>query len=110
MRIGLLGLPGSGKTSIENIVFHKHLDKTNTIRKKHFEIESVDVNLFSNIDCDLFQSIVFIMDSQDEYMESIPLLCTVFITAYTRNPKTLFNVFIHKVDLIPEDLINGKPV
>eukprot|EP01114_Cavostelium_apophysatum_P018777 TRINITY_DN5889_c0_g1_i1.p1 TRINITY_DN5889_c0_g1~~TRINITY_DN5889_c0_g1_i1.p1 ORF type:complete len:351 (-),score=96.75 TRINITY_DN5889_c0_g1_i1:33-1085(-) len=125
-RILLLGLRRSGKSSIQKVVFHKmspnetlFLESTNKIVKNdisnssfvqfqiwdfpgHLELfdGSVDaVSIFEGCG-----AIVYVIDAQDEYTESLNKLHTIVTKAFRANPKITFEVFIHKADGLSDDV------
>lgn len=55
-------------------------------------------------------AIVFVIDSQDDYSESITKLCQTVSQAQKVNKAILFEVFIHKIDGISDDQKSGKHV
>ncbi|KAF9897061.1 hypothetical protein BX616_006248, partial [Lobosporangium transversale] len=48
-------------------------------------------------------ALVFVIDSQDDYMEALAKLHATVVAAYRVNPSITFEVFIHKVDGLSED-------
>lgn len=48
-------------------------------------------------------ALVFVIDAQDDYMESLSKLHLTVTKAYKANPSTTFEVFIHKVDGLSDD-------
>ncbi|ESN92620.1 hypothetical protein HELRODRAFT_164696 [Helobdella robusta] len=125
-RILLLGLRSSGKSSIQKVVFHKmppgdtmNLESTNQIVKE--DITSGSFIQFQIWDCpgqnDFSDSslydldyifgtrgaLIFVIDAQDDCNEALRMLNRVFTNAYNVNKNLKFEVFIHKIDGIPED-------
>jgi len=124
-RIILMGLRRSGKTSIEKVVFQKmspnetlFLESTNKIIKEDVSNSSFvqfqiwdfpgQIDLFDNsLDVDLIFSgcgaLVFVIDAQDDYMDSLNKLNSTVTKAYKVNSNMKFEIFIHKVDGLTED-------
>lgn len=48
-------------------------------------------------------AVVFIIDAQDEYSESISTFLNVVQRVYKLNQNIIFEVFIHKVDCVSDD-------
>ncbi|XP_063773047.1 ras-related GTP-binding protein D [Pseudophryne corroboree] len=124
-RILLMGLRRSGKSSIQKVVFHKmspnetlFLESTNKICR-----EDVSNSSFVNFQIwdfpgqiDFFDptfdyemifrgtgALIFVIDSQDDYMEALTRLHLTVTSAYKVNPDINFEVFIHKVDGLSDD-------
>ncbi|KAM4693108.1 ras-related GTP-binding protein D-like [Discoglossus pictus] len=124
-RILLMGLRRSGKSSIQKVVFHKmspnetlFLESTNKICR-----EDVSNSSFVNFQIwdfpgqiDFFDptfdyemifrgtgALIFVIDSQDDYMEALARLHLTVTSAYKVNPDINFEVFIHKVDGLSDD-------
>ncbi|CAH2252565.1 ras-related GTP-binding D [Pelobates cultripes] len=124
-RILLMGLRRSGKSSIQKVVFHKmspnetlFLESTNKICR-----EDVSNSSFVNFQIwdfpgqiDFFDptfdyemifrgtgALIFVIDSQDDYMEALSRLHLTVTSAYKVNPDINFEVFIHKVDGLSDD-------
>ncbi|KAL7645182.1 UNVERIFIED_CONTAM: hypothetical protein RMT77_003567 [Armadillidium vulgare] len=124
-KILLMGLRRSGKSSIQNVVFHKmspnetlFLESTNKIVTD--DISNTSFVQFKILDfpgqIDFFEpsfdsekifggqgALVFVIDAQDDYMDALNRLHETVIRAYKVNPKLKFEVFIHKVDGLPDD-------
>lgn len=125
-RVLLMGLRRSGKSSIQKVVFHKmspnetlFLESTNKIIKDdinnssfvHFQIWDFPGQIDycdSNFDADsIFRgcgALIFVIDARDDYIEALGKLNETVITAYKICPRIKFEVFIHKVDGINDDL------
>uniref|UniRef100_A0A2K6R532 Ras-related GTP-binding protein n=1 Tax=Rhinopithecus roxellana TaxID=61622 RepID=A0A2K6R532_RHIRO len=124
-RILLMGLRRSGKSSIQKVVFHKmspnetlFLESTNKICR-----EDVSNSSFVNFQIwdfpgqiDFFDptfdyemifrgtgALIFVIDSQDDYMEALARLHLTVTRAYKVNTDINFEVFIHKVDGLSDD-------
>nr|XP_033792087.1 ras-related GTP-binding protein D isoform X2 [Geotrypetes seraphini]XP_033792088.1 ras-related GTP-binding protein D isoform X2 [Geotrypetes seraphini] len=120
-----MGLRRSGKSSIQKVVFHKmspnetlFLESTNKICR-----EDVSNSSFVNFQIwdfpgqiDFFDptfdyemifratgALIFVIDSQDDYMEALARLHLTVTSAYKVNTDINFEVFIHKVDGLSDD-------
>ncbi|XP_010137869.1 PREDICTED: ras-related GTP-binding protein D [Buceros rhinoceros silvestris] len=120
-----MGLRRSGKSSIQKVVFHKmspnetlFLESTNKICR-----EDVSNSSFVNFQIwdfpgqiDFFDptfdyemifrgtgALIFVIDSQDDYMEALARLHLTVTRAYKVNPDINFEIFIHKVDGLSDD-------
>lgn len=119
----LMGLRRGGKSSICKVVFHNmqpldtlYLELTSKPTSEQFS-SLIDLcvmelpgqlNYFEpNYDSErLFQSIgalVYVIDSQDEYLNAITNLSMIIEYAYKVNPKINIEVLIHKIDGLSED-------
>ncbi|XP_015785327.1 ras-related GTP-binding protein C [Tetranychus urticae] len=125
-KVLIMGLRRSGKSSIQKVVFHKmspnetlFLENTNKIVKD--DISNSSFVSFSIWDfpgqIDFFDpsfetenifggcgALVFVIDAQDDYVEALSKLHTTVTRAYKNNPNIKFEVFIHKVDGLSDDL------
>ncbi|VDM32856.1 unnamed protein product, partial [Hydatigera taeniaeformis] len=124
-KIFLMGLKGSGKSSIRKVVFHKlapaetlYLESTNKIEKNDISdcsfikfqiwdfpghIDFCDSNFLSDTLFSDSGAIVFVIDAQDDYMSALHRLTSTVEYAYKKNPKIKYEVFIHKVDCLLDD-------
>jgi len=124
-KILLMGLRGSGKSSIQKVVFNKmaptetrYLESTNKIEKNDIsECSFIKFQIWDfpgHIDfCDpMFQSdlifnascaVIFVIDAQDDYLEPLVRLNSTIECVYRQNPNIRFEVFIHKVDCLMDD-------
>ncbi|CDS43438.1 ras gtp binding protein d [Echinococcus multilocularis] len=124
-KIFLMGLKGSGKSSIQKVVFHKlapaetlYLESTNKIEKNDISdcsfikfqiwdfpghIDFCDSNFLSDTLFSDSGAIVFVIDAQDDYMPALHRLTSTVEYAYKKNPKIKYEVFIHKVDCLLDD-------
>nr|CAG4640971.1 EOG090X08AZ [Eulimnadia texana] len=124
-RILLMGLRRSGKSSIQKVVFHKmspnetlFLESTNKIVKDEISNSSFvqfqiwdfpgQIDFFdSSFDAEMIfggcGAIVFVIDSQDDYLDALAKLNQTVTKAYKVNPNIKFEVFIHKVDGLSDD-------
>eukprot|EP00037_Helgoeca_nana_P005406 m.51283 g.51283 ORF g.51283 m.51283 type:complete len:345 (+) comp16415_c0_seq3:178-1212(+) len=124
-RILLLGLRRSGKSSIQKVVFHKmtpnetlFLESTSKIVKDDVsnssfvqfqiwdfpgQIDFFDPSFDSEVIFGGCGALVFVIDAQDDYMESLAKLHETVTKAYKVNPHIRFEVFIHKVDGLSDD-------
>jgi len=125
-RILIMGLRRSGKSSIQKVVFHKmspnetlFLESTNKIVKD--DISNSSFVSFTIWDfpgqIDFFEAtfdvesifggcgaIVFVIDAQDDYHEAIGKLHSTVTKAFKVNSDIKFEVFIHKVDGLSDDV------
>ncbi|XP_067949561.1 ras-related GTP-binding protein C-like [Watersipora subatra] len=124
-RILLMGLKRSGKSSIQKVVFTKmspnetlFLDSTPNLVKEdicnnsfvQFQIWDFpgQIDFFdSTFDSETIFSgcgaLIFVIDAQDDYIEALSRLRLTTAKAYKVNPHIKFEVFIHKVDGLPDD-------
>ncbi|PWY83956.1 small monomeric GTPase [Aspergillus eucalypticola CBS 122712] len=122
-RLMLMGLRRSGKSSIASVVFHKmppnetlFLESTTRIQKDSihsfmdfqvwdfpgqleylepsFDLESIFGSL---------GALVWVIDAQDDYMESVARLNRTILTVQQYYPNINIEVFIHKVDGITDE-------
>lgn len=119
----LMGLRRGGKSSICKVVFHNmqpldtlYLELTSKPTTEQFS-SLIDLSVMElpgqlnyfepNYDSErLFQSIgalVYVIDSQDEYLNAITNLSMIIEYAYKVNPKINIEVLIHKIDGLSED-------
>ncbi|KAG0662478.1 GTP-binding protein gtr2 [Monosporozyma unispora] len=119
----LMGLRRCGKSSICKVVFHNmqpldtlYLESTSSPSLEHFstliDLAVMELpgqlNYFEpSYDSErLFRSVgalVYVIDSQDEYMNAITNLAMIIDYAYKVNPEINIEVLIHKVDGLSED-------
>ncbi|KAF6006419.1 GTP-binding protein gtr2 [Brettanomyces bruxellensis] len=120
----LMGLRRSGKSSICKVVFHNvqpldtlYLESTTKPTTENFksliDLAVVELpgqlNMFEPSLYDskkLFSSIgalVYVIDSQDEYLSALQNLAVIIKYAVSVNPKIHIEVLIHKVDGLSED-------
>lgn len=118
MSILLMGLRKSGKSSIRQVVFHNmppletlYLESTNRQVTEHIDsllkAELIEIPgklhgfdapfdpqaFFANVN-----SIVYVIDSQDEYLLALQNIVQVIAQAYKVNPHIHFEALIHKID------------
>lgn len=119
----LMGLRRSGKSSICKVVFHNmqpydtlYLESTSKPITEQFS-SLIDLSVMElpgqlnyfepNYDSErLFSSVgalVYVIDSQDEYLNAITNLLMIIDYAYKVNPKINIEVLIHKIDGLSED-------
>lgn len=125
-RILLMGLRRSGKSSIQKVVFHKmspnetlFLESTNKIVKDDInnssfvqfqiwdfpgQIDFFDPAFDSEMIFKGCGALVFVIDARDDYIEALTKLNKTILKAYEVNKQIKFEVFIHKVDGISDDL------
>lgn len=120
----LMGLRRSGKSSICKVVFHNvqpldtlYLESTMKPTTENFKslIDLAVVELPGQINVmepsfydfeKLFSSIgalVYVIDSQDEYLSALQNLAIIIKYAVSINPKIHIEVLIHKIDGLSED-------
>lgn len=119
----LMGLRRGGKSSICKVVFHNmqpldtlYLESTSKPTTEQFSsligLSVVELpgqlNYFEpNYDSErLFSSVgalVYVIDSQDEYLNALTNLSMIIEFAYKVNPKINIEVLIHKIDGLSED-------
>ncbi|GMM30916.1 Gtr2 protein [Martiniozyma asiatica (nom. inval.)] len=120
----LMGLRRSGKSSICNVVFHHaqpldtvYLESTSKPTTENFksliDLSVIELpgqlNLFEPALYDyerLFATVgalVYIVDSQDEYLSALQNLAVIIKYAVSINPKIHIEVMIHKIDGLSED-------
>ncbi|KAF9921500.1 hypothetical protein FBU30_008456 [Linnemannia zychae] len=122
-RLLLMGLRRSGKSSIQRVVFHKMTPTETLFLESTSKINKDNIHSFIDFQVwdfpgqmDFFDStfdttaifgevgaLVFVIDSQDDYMEALARLHSTVVAAYRVNPNITFEVFIHKVDGLSED-------
>lgn len=119
----LMGLRRGGKSSICKVVFHSmqpldtlYLESTSKPTTEHYS-SLIDLSVMElpgqlnyfepTYDSEnLFKSVgalVYVIDSQDEYLNALTNLAMIIEYAYKVNPKIHFEVLIHKVDGLSED-------
>lgn len=121
-----MGLRRSGKSSIQKVVFHKmspnetlFLESTNKVVKDDINNSSFvqfqiwdfpgQIDFFDpTFDSDMIfggcGALVFVIDAQDEYMDALNKLNLTVTNAYKVNSNIKFEVFIHKVDGLSDDI------
>ncbi|ODQ65418.1 hypothetical protein NADFUDRAFT_52011 [Nadsonia fulvescens var. elongata DSM 6958] len=122
-KILLMGLRRGGKSSICNVVFHNmqpldtvFLESTSrptselirslvdfTVSEMPGQINVLDDNydkarLFENVG-----SLVYVVDSQDEYLYTLSNLVDIIEAVYPEYPSINFEILIHKVDGLSDD-------
>lgn len=125
-RILLMGLRRSGKSSIQKVVFHKmspnetlFLESTNKIVKDDInnssfvqfqiwdfpgQIDFFDPAFDSEMIFNGCDALIFVIDAHDDYIEALTKLNKIILKAHEVNRFIKFEVFIHKVDGINDDL------
>jgi Ras-related GTP-binding protein C/D len=119
----LMGLRRGGKSSICKVVFHNmqpldtlYLESTSKPTTEQFS-SLIDLSVMElpgqlnyfepNYDSErLFSSVgalVYVIDSQDEYLNALTNLLMIIEFAYKVNPKINIEVLIHKIDGLSED-------
>ncbi|TFY73869.1 hypothetical protein EWM64_g10143 [Hericium alpestre] len=117
-KILLLGQRRSGKTSIIQVLFNDvqpkqtfYLEPTTRITKLIYDtvipLELWDcpgtVSLDALSPLSQFSSIIFVIDIQDSYQQPIARLLEFFTAAFSENPDTPLEVFVHKAEAFTED-------
>ncbi|KAF9945805.1 hypothetical protein BGZ70_003563 [Mortierella alpina] len=122
-RLMLMGLRRSGKSSIQRVVFHKMSPTETLFLESTSKINKDNIHSFIDFQVwdfpgqmDFFDpafdttaifgevgALVFVIDSQDDYMEALARLHSTVVAAHRVNPNITFEVFIHKVDGLSED-------
>ncbi|XP_044023315.1 ras-related GTP-binding protein D isoform X4 [Siniperca chuatsi] len=124
-RILLMGLRRSGKSSIQKVVFHKMLPNETLFLESTNKICREDVSSSSFVSFQIWDfpgqidffdptfdyemifrgtgALIFVIDSQDDYVEALSRLHLTVTRAYKVNPDINFEVFIHKVDGLSDD-------
>lgn len=119
----LMGLRRGGKSSICKVVFHNmqpldtlYLESTSKPTSEQF-LSLIDLSVMElpgqlnyfepTYDSErLFSSVgalVYVIDSQDEYLNALTNLSMIIEYAYKVNPKIHIEVLIHKIDGLSED-------
>ncbi|ORY51708.1 ras-related GTP binding D [Neocallimastix californiae] len=114
----------SGKSSIERVVFHKmspnetlYLESTSKISRNDV-ISFIDFQIWdfpgqidffdSSFDLEIILercgSLVFVIDAQDDYLDALNRIVDTVVIASKFNIKLSYEVFIHKVDGLSDDL------
>ncbi|KAG8883381.1 hypothetical protein FRB98_003153 [Tulasnella sp. 332] len=121
-KILLAGIRQAGKTSLLEVVFQSlppkdtfYLETTNTIRKVDIDSSIVALqfwdcpaNILANFDSlgvplTHFQSIVFVIDVQDDYNTPIAYLIHLLATVAEVNPTFNMNILIHKAEQLSDE-------
>lgn len=119
----LMGLRRGGKLSICKVVFHNmqpldtlYLESTSKPQSEQFS-SLIDLSVMElpgqlnyfepNYDSErlfsLVGALVYVIDSQDEYLNALTNLSMIIEYAYKVNPKINIEVLIHKIDGLSED-------
>ncbi|KXN65581.1 hypothetical protein CONCODRAFT_12787 [Conidiobolus coronatus NRRL 28638] len=122
-RLLLMGLRRSGKSSIQSVVFHKmapnetlFLESTSKVIKDNI-MSFIDFQVWDfpgqidffdpTFDLDLIfgqvGALVYVIDAQDDYVETLGKLHDTIVRAHKVNPDIQFEIFIHKVDGLSDD-------
>ncbi|XP_050540706.1 ras-related GTP-binding protein C [Daktulosphaira vitifoliae] len=124
-RLILMGLRGSGKTSIQKVVFQKMSPNETLFVGSNNSMLKNDINnsAFVNFQiCDFpghfdftdpeydadtifsgCEALIFVIDAQDAIASALNRLHSIVTKAYKVNNNIKFEVFIHKVDGLTED-------
>uniref|UniRef100_A0A914ZFK7 Uncharacterized protein n=1 Tax=Parascaris univalens TaxID=6257 RepID=A0A914ZFK7_PARUN len=121
----LMGLKRSGKTSIRKVVFNKMSPNetlfvestprvtTETVTSSFINFETIEFpGQMSPFDAAMDPhgtfsrcgALLFVIDAQDDYTEALKRMCEYFKRAYAINANIKFEVFIHKVDGLNEEI------
>ncbi|KAI9501339.1 GTP-binding protein gtr2 [Coemansia spiralis] len=124
-RVLFMGPPGSGKTSILSVVFedtvaYDTLGMMPTQQQAAYQmVAGITIYDFPGIDYYSetqynppnpaiyegdYTSLVFVIDSQGDFQNSLATLFSVIRTAQAVNPQLPINIFINKVDSLSEEL------
>ncbi|KAJ1497953.1 hypothetical protein HMI54_013159, partial [Coelomomyces lativittatus] len=133
-RVLLMGLRRSGKTSIKKVVFQKMAPNETIFLESTTKMGVEIVNSFLKFSIADFPgqinftessstfdvgaifgeasdevantcgAVIFVIDAQDDYYEALPRLYRTISTAYKYNPNLYFEIFIHKVDGLSDEL------
>ncbi|KAH7913595.1 Gtr1/RagA G protein conserved region-domain-containing protein [Hygrophoropsis aurantiaca] len=118
-KILLLGTRRSGKTSIQQVLFHHlpakqtfYLEPTMRVAKHEFDtvipleiwdcpgnitVDSLGASLAD------FATIIFVIDIRDLYQQPVSKLVEFIVAACQVNPDINFEVFVHKAEKLQED-------
>ncbi|ETI19739.1 hypothetical protein G647_08752 [Cladophialophora carrionii CBS 160.54] len=122
-RLLLMGQRRSGKSSITNVVFHKtppqetlFLESTTQIQKDTMhsfmdfqiwdfpgQIDYFDPTFDTNQIFSEIGALVWVIDAQDDYSESLNRLTTTILNLQTTFPHVNVEVFIHKIDSLNDE-------
>ncbi|KIO34496.1 hypothetical protein M407DRAFT_63638, partial [Tulasnella calospora MUT 4182] len=116
---GWLVVCRSGKTSVQEVVFNSLPPKDSFFLEATSKITKLDIDsmvAFQLWDCpgsreieDLgvplsyFQSIIFVLDIQDDYYSPIAHLVHLIATVAEVNPKVHLEVFVHKAEALSDE-------
>lgn len=79
---------------------------TNNVLSFDFEVLDFPGNAnFNDINQEIFTgcgAMVFVVDAQDDFSEALQRLYILVVAAHKTNPNISFEVFIHKVDGLPD--------
>ncbi|KIX94848.1 uncharacterized protein Z520_09538 [Fonsecaea multimorphosa CBS 102226] len=122
-RLLLMGQRRSGKSSITSVVFHKmppqetlFLESTTRIQKDTMhsfmdfqvwdfpgQIDYFDPTFDTNEIFSEIGALVWVIDAQDDYSESLNRLTTTILNLQTTFPHVNVEVFIHKIDSLNDE-------
>eukprot|EP01130_Rhizamoeba_saxonica_P004472 TRINITY_DN1828_c0_g1_i2.p1 TRINITY_DN1828_c0_g1~~TRINITY_DN1828_c0_g1_i2.p1 ORF type:complete len:346 (+),score=61.92 TRINITY_DN1828_c0_g1_i2:343-1380(+) len=124
-RILLTGPKSSGKSSIQKVVFHKMAPVDTLFLEPTSDIIKNDVNHSTLVNFQIWDApgdldfqdptmaadqifqgcgaLIYVINAQDDYQESLARLHSTVTRAYEINPSIRFEVFIHKVDGLTDD-------
>ncbi|OCH86611.1 hypothetical protein OBBRIDRAFT_697804, partial [Obba rivulosa] len=120
-KILLLGLRRSGKTSIEQVLFHDlqpkqtfYLERTTRVTKRPYDtvipLEIWDCPgdialeaLKAEAPLSQFAALIFVIDIQDLYQPTITKMVETIVSIYQENPDISLEIFVHKSDVLSEE-------
>ncbi|KAG9049141.1 hypothetical protein FS837_011060 [Tulasnella sp. UAMH 9824] len=118
-KVLITGLRRSGKTSVQEVVFNSLPPKDSFFLEATSKITKLDIDSMVALqlwDCpgskeieDLgvplsyFQSIIFVLDIQDDYYSPIAHLVHLIATVAEVNPKVHLEVFVHKAEALSDE-------
>ncbi|GJE96258.1 Gtr1/RagA G protein Gtr2 [Phanerochaete sordida] len=118
-KILLMGMRRSGKTSIQEVLFHAlppkqtfYLEMTTRVSRHTYDtvipLEIWDCPGTATLDTleaplSQFSTLVFVIDIQDFYQQPISKLADSVATAYQENPGMHLEVFVHKADALSDE-------
>ncbi|CAG8554098.1 6320_t:CDS:2, partial [Acaulospora colombiana] len=123
-RLLIMGKRRSGKSSIHRVVFNRmapndtlYLESTHKIEKQNVvsffdfqvwdfpgQLDYFDETFDSSTIFGEYGALIFVIDAQDDYIDAIMQLCQTVKQAYKVNPNLHFEVLIHKVDSLSDEL------
>ncbi|BFZ54966.1 GTP-binding protein gtr2 [Savitreella phatthalungensis] len=123
VKLLLLGLRRSGKSSIQKVVFHKMAPNETLFLESTGEIVKENISSFIDFQVwdfpgqiDFFDAgfdaeaifgdvgaLIFVIDAQDEYVEALQKLHVTITRAVSVNPHINIEVFVHKIDGLSDD-------
>ena len=113
-KIQITGIKRSGKSSIHQVVFHRvNAHETLYLETTLEPVETLVESLFSPVivsDCPLnnvadidADSLVYVVDAQDDYLEALFLLSKTIRLVLSQNSNIHLHVLIHKIDGLSDE-------